>query len=192
MKLVRQLSTLLALLLSIITTSAHAVVIDFEDIVNPGCCTFLADGYQGFTWSGSAGPNSWVIADQATSIFPGAQAHSGQNYAWSNGGADLSLSNGMFDFNGMWARGGHEGFSTTATGYLNGVAVYSQDFTVTMDYQLFDFNFTNIDNLTFTDQANNLLIDDMTVNATVPESTTLTLLGLGLLGFGIRKRRQHV
>ena len=40
---------------------ASATVIGFEDFINPGCCTFIPSGYQGFTWSGGSGSNSWVV-----------------------------------------------------------------------------------------------------------------------------------
>ena len=38
---------------------AYAATIGFEYLASPGCCTFLPDPYQGFTWSGTQPNFSW-------------------------------------------------------------------------------------------------------------------------------------
>jgi hypothetical protein len=177
--------------------SAAPLTIDFEDVVAPGAYTYLAPGYQGFTWSGGAGSSSWVITDSTDSFswgFSGVTAHSGKNYAWSNGAVDLSLASGPFDFNGFWARAGGGSFTATAHGFVGSTETYTQTFTVSDVYQQFTFNFLGIDTLTITDQGTNLLVDDIQVNATAPipepETYAMMLAGLGLLGVVARRRKQ--
>ena len=85
------------LLLSLGSVPSHALFISFDEINDPGCCTFL-DSYRGLTWSGSEGNESWVASEEAAGLFPGAQAYSGENFAWNNGGADLSIEAGGDDF----------------------------------------------------------------------------------------------
>jgi len=184
------------LLLSTFAMPASAVVIDFDDITLPGCCTF-DPSYQGFTWDGASGAQSWVIAEESANIFGGTEAHSGANFAWSNGASDLSLSNGVFDLNSLWARSGGLDFTATAHGLFGGFEIFTQDFHVTQTYEEFTFNFSEIDTFTITNQATNILIDDICINdascsaGSVPEPATYAMLGLGLLALGLRRRKQQ-
>jgi hypothetical protein len=195
------LSVCLVMMFSLAATpSSWAEVIGFEDIVSPGCCTFVPTGYHGFTWSGSSGSSSWVVGQDSANVFSGVEVHSGQNYAWSNGSSDLSISDGFFDLFSFWARAGFGGFTSTAHGFVGATEVFTQNFTVTSNYQKFDFNFLGIDQLTITSNDTNLLIDDICVNdvtcsTSVPEPTSLVLMGLGLFGFvasGLYSRRHSL
>jgi PEP-CTERM motif len=174
---------------------ASAESIGFEDLAAPGCCSSLPDPYHGLSWAGSNGSFSWVIGETSANVFLGTQAHSGTNYAWTNGLSDLSISSaGSFDFNSMWARGGPPGyeFSPTIHGFNGASEIYTQTFALTSDYQLYTFNFIGITDLTISNGITNILIDDITINATpVPEPETYAMLmaGLGLLGAVARRRK---
>jgi hypothetical protein len=178
--------------------SAAPLTIDFEDVAAPGASSFLAPGYKGFTWSGGYGGSSWVITDSTDPFywgFVGVPVHSGKNYAWSNGGTNLSLAGGTFDFNGFWARAGGGAFTAIAHGFVGSTETFTQSFTVSDVYQQFTFNFLGIDTLTITDQATNLLVDDILVNAVgpvpEPETYAMMLAGLGLLGVVARRRKRQ-
>ena len=136
-----------------------------------------------------------MIGEISANVFSGTQAHSGNNYAWSNGLDDLSISSpGSFDFNSMWARGGPD-FDLTMTAHgFNGVTeIYTQSFVVSENYQQYNFNFTGITSVNITNGVGNILIDDIVVNMSpVPEPETYAMLlaGLGFLGAATRRRKQ--
>lgn len=175
--------------------SAQASVINFDDISNPGCCTFPAAGYAGFDWNGGMGTQSWVFADAGSTVFSGTNAHSGSNFAWSNGGTSLDLTRdggGTFDFTSMWARTGWTSSGYTVTGWLNGAVVGSQHVATTQDYAFASFDLVGVDDVTIVGDGGNLLVDDMTVSTTaaVPEPSEIALMLAGLGGLAAVARRR--
>lgn len=182
-----------ALMLAGVAAPANALVLNFEDVTAPG---YLPTVYHGFTFSGGDGEFSWVVGTEGDGIFPGTEAHSPTQYAWSNGAADLSISGAeSFDFNSMWARTG-AGFNidnaAIARGFLGDVELYTVTLDLTPSHQFFALNFFGIDSWTLTDQNGNVLIDDITLNEvpSVPEPITLSLLGAGLGGLAWTRRRK--
>jgi hypothetical protein len=193
MKRLKQFSAAAVLAMGVVLAPlASASVIDFEDIsgfVYPGY-TFLANGYQGFNWDGGDGSQSWVASPATNTWFPGAEAHSGSVFAWSNGGTELSLSGSTFTLNNFWARSGWApSQALTVTGYLAGNQVATASFTLDQSYQQIVLNFSGVDSVRIT-STSNTLIDDISVNAVPePETYAMLLAGLGVIGLLRRKRR---
>jgi len=178
--------------LSVSAGTASSAVLDFEDIVVPPGALGVAPlppGYHGLDWS-----STWNVSTISSGWFPISQTPSGQNYAWSSAANDLSVSGATFDFNSMWASSGFFGNTgeAIARGFVGATEVFTQSFTPTTTFQLFNFNFTDIDRLEFTDQHGNLLIDDFSVDvdiAAVPVPATIVLFGFGLLAlFAMRNK----
>ena len=67
---------------------------------------------------------------------------------------------------------------------------------LTNSYQLFALNFVGITSWSVTDHGTNILIDDITVTAAVPEPSTWAMMILGFAGVGFmayrRKSKQAI
>lgn len=182
--------------LAAIGASAHATVINFDELSIPPCCSYPTQGYEGFNWAGGGSTFSWVLSTTDNVRFPGSAAHSGKNFAWSNGTSSLDLtlqSGGEFDFNSMWTRSGYNYMKVTVTGYANNAIVGTTTYDSTTDYSFETFDFKGIDDLQITTEYGNLLIDDMNVTTSataVPEPTNIAmfLAGLGLTAALVRRR----
>ena len=151
---------------------------------------FVPTRYNGLTWTGGRGDGSWVVSDESQNSFPGVEAHSGTKFGWSNGATDLSMSGGAFDFDSMWARVGLVPSGTAiAHGFIGNTEVYTQTLNLTSTYQLFTLNWLGITSWTLTNQTNNVLFDDITLNGTsvsqtpIPAALPLFASALGLGGF---------
>jgi hypothetical protein len=187
---------LLAVALAALTaTAANAAsqTIGFEGL------GFIEIGstYEGMTWTGAWGSNSWVVSPDNFGIFTGQDAHTGSEYAWSNGGTTLDLmaaDGAKFNLDSMWTRGGNGSISFVATGYANGVAVYSQSFNEGTSYTLNTLSFNGIDKLELSNQTTNLLLDDITIStpSVVPEPASLAMLLAGLAALGATARRRKI
>jgi hypothetical protein len=159
--------------------------------------TELTSTYQGLSWTGAWGTTSWVVSPADIGIFAGQDAHAGTEYAWSNGGTTLDLTEAdgsKFNLDSMWTRGGNGGISFVATGYANGVAVYSQSISEGTSYTLNTLNFNGIDKLELSDQTTNLLLDDITIStpSAVPEPGSMGMLLAGLSALGVMARRRKI
>ena len=181
-------------------TSSQALTINFDDIFFPGgnplAAAQVASGYQGFDWNAD-----WTVSpNDATGWYGGTlqpYSHSGNNFAWSGGGRDLSLtvrSGGTFDFGSFWVRAWPQiTFNVTAIGYLNGVQIYTKTAAVTNIYSQVLTNFIHIDRLVLTEiPTANLLLDDLVVSniSAVPEPSIAALSVLGLTGLALLHNRR--
>jgi hypothetical protein len=194
MRVVRSALMLLCLLL---VTEARATTFGFAADPN----TFITD-YQGFDFGPSS--NSWV---NGSKISANATPSTSLGYAWSNGGGALTMSlasPGTFTFNSVdlfqnAAAQGAPAQSVTVQGLLAGVVV--DTFTTpalssTTAFTTFDFDWTGIDELTFSATLDNLALTNFVVNeaapANVPEPASGLLLLSASAGLGIfRWRRKH-
>ena len=191
-----------------IGSSQAALVINFDDVSfpggNPTAYSIPPAGYQGFDWGGGYGADSWVISpNDATGWCGGTKqpySHSGNNFAWNNGGTDLELTvhgGGTFDLTSFWIRSWPGvNFNVTAHAYLNGSEVSTQTFTTSDIYSQITSNFAHIDRFTISPQiASSLIIDDISVaNVSTPavpepEEWAMMIVGIPLVGWQIRRKQ---
>lgn len=199
-------SLLLSLLLSLGISSVantQAAVITFDDLPSAEIDA-IPDGYHGLTWGQSFLTNvSYIHAD----AMPGTGYETGVvsgDYAAFNFLATTSIISGtQFDFNGTYLTAALiDGLNIEVTGFLNNIATFTKTVVVnTQEAQWFDFNFIGINSLSLrawggvNNSSGNdyFVIDNFTINETaaVPESSSLTLLLLGLAAIAIGRKSPH-
>lgn len=187
--------------------TAAATLIDFEDLTAANGA-FIPQGYRGFSWLGGGhtnGESSWVNSafDELCDPTPACEAgtaHTGRNYAWSNGGVHLELSDGLFDIQSLWVSfradpRGFPDFSLFFDGFLDGIKVYTATLLLPNDnaYRKAELNFTGIDTLILRGETNhNVLVDDIVFSkrpVPVPGTLFLTLAGVLVVGWSKRSSR---
>jgi hypothetical protein len=199
---------LLALSFGLISNAAtQAAVITFDDLPSVEFADVINNGYQGFTWNWFNYIDKFALPN--TGFEKGVV--SGNHAAYNDFAATATTSGNLFDFNGAYLTGAwNDGLKIEVTGILGGVASYSKTVMVnTAHAQWFDFNFFEIDSLSFfayggtrnpnTDgEGEHFILDNFTYNephsvTQASEPSTLILLGLGIALFGlISKHRNNV
>lgn len=106
---------------------------------------------------------------------------------------------GLFKLNSFYAKfnqGWSGSLNQTATGYLNGVSVFSLNYTLSSfvsfaPYQKITTNFGATDKVTFSTRGIDVWVDSVSVSA-VPEPSNWALLtiGFGVMGAGLRRQRR--
>jgi len=156
---------------------------------------FITQGYNGFNYDGGWGTMSWVNdtlipLDSSYGINPAALGA-----AWSNGETNLTLTRstlgetfniGTVDLNA----GGTE--EVTIQGLFNGAVVNSWTGTIVNqgDFTKVVLNWSNIDELQFSQGANLFVTNIDTELTSVPEPASAALLGLGIAGMALMRRRK--
>ncbi|NRR28928.1 hypothetical protein HSX11_01905 [Oxalobacteraceae bacterium] len=173
--------------------SAQATVIDFESVVltrdaAPFKYSFLSNEY-GLTWGGDWGNRSW-IATANVQYFPNAVAHSGKQFAYSNGSSDVKLSGNPFTLNSLWTRTLVGTYDLVATGYLNGIATQSKTFHINTTFQEINLNFVGIDTVWLeTSIKTNTIYDDINISAVPePEQGAMFMAGLAAIAFAAKRK----
>lgn len=186
------------LLLSFPASFSFAGVINFDDLSGDPEVQ-IVDGYQGFNWNiiGSISKDTQPISGFEAGVTSGNNAAYNLLGAWSS--IDLAVA-GTFDFIGAFFTAGWVEQEISFEGWLDGALVYSTaDSLVISDASPLwvQLDWAGIDQLfIFTSYADvgigHWVMDDFTatINSTsVPESSGLVLMLMGLLGVSALRRR---
>lgn len=186
---------LLSLAIAVLTTSAQATTLDFDDIgvQNSVFPNYTQAGFveRGFQFSTNAD-----VVDLVGSTWSYG-AHSGDFGALNDYFGDITMTKfggGLFSSENAylkgWANSG--GAASSITGYLGSTVIGQVNFAMGDDWQNIVTNFSGIDRLVMSSDYV-FLVDDMAVDSrsSVPEPASLALFGLGLAGLSLVRRRHR-
>lgn len=185
------------MLLMLMAQFTCATVVEFDDLASDPHAQ-IADGYAGFNWNiiGAVAGADYPGTGFETGVISGSIVAFNWYGAWSS--IDLA-SSGTFDFIGAFFSSAWVEQELAFEGWLDGVLVYSSDsYAITTDApNWIQLDWAGIDQLmiynSLADWGANWAMDDFTVElhsaATVPESSSLMLLMVGLMGITLLRRR---
>ena len=199
---------LVSLLMLVFVGNVSATVLTFDDL--PALPSLPTEPiaqigtYGGLTWSNyfyygdGAGINSY-FGYSASGYSNGLV--SGSNVAFNGFESVVSVSDGLFDFNGAYLTGAwNDGLNIDVQGWSGVTKIYDQ--TVVVDSTAptwFAANYMAIDKLVFSSSGGtdhgyggngtHFAMDNFTFNQSVPEPSTCLLLCSGLVGIGLLRKR---
>ena len=178
---------------------ASATIINFDSIgvVNNVFPYYTHAGFadQGFYFSTNTdvidiGPGApWDQPPTLSGRFAALNDYGGSIVMTKVGGGTFSLDS--FFIKGWYGSVGGQ----TVTGYSSNVSVGSINYNLlSSGWNHVVTNFGNVDTVSFNTPNNAVLLDDVSVNATVPEPATwaLMIVGFGLVGVSVRRRNTAI
>lgn len=205
MKKTKKIALSLMLGFASLGQNSFADIISFDDLPATEIADTIANGYQGFDWSMFGYVHKYALPN--TGFEKGVV--SGEYAAYNEFAATATTGGNSFDFNGAYLTAAwNDGLNIEVTGSLGGTTKYIKTvFTNTKQSQWFDFNFWEIDALSFRafggtrnpdldSDGEFFILDNFTYNEPRPpvaeaaEPSTMVLFGLGIVLLGLMNNRR--